>query len=143
MTESTTLDLTLGVLLVTLIFTSMLFGVSCIQTGYYYRQNGQDRYLLKCMVAVMWALDATHQTFFTCTMYSYLVGQSAFSPENTQMIWTADAQMISNAAAIALIQSFYTSQIWRLSNNNIPLMVILTTFIAAGLGEIDIVALIY
>ncbi|RPD75305.1 hypothetical protein L226DRAFT_612925 [Lentinus tigrinus ALCF2SS1-7] len=124
------LDLTVGTILVGLAATGCLFGVITAQTGWYFKHYPHDRQLLKALVVAVWFLDATHLGLYSATMYIYLVDKRGQNIGAEPLPWTANVQLLCNACAIALVQSFYASRIWTLSKRKL-LLAIMATFIAA------------
>ncbi|EJF64748.1 hypothetical protein BD309DRAFT_945506 [Dichomitus squalens] len=123
------IDLTLGVILVGLIVTAGLLGVTTAQSGSYFVHFPQDRRALKILVIAVWLLDVTHLGLYLSTMYTYLVKKEGLHFGQKPLPWTANAQLLVNACGISLIQSFYASRIWQLSRMRL-LLVIMGLFIA-------------
>ncbi|RDX57423.1 hypothetical protein OH76DRAFT_1550682 [Lentinus brumalis] len=123
------LDLTVGTILVGLAVTGCLLGVTTAQTAWYFANYPHDRRLLKTLVVAVWILDATHLGLYGATMYIYLVDKRSQNFGAEPLPWTANVQLLCNACAIALIQSFYASRIWTLSKRKL-LLGVMGTFIA-------------
>ncbi|KAI0741396.1 hypothetical protein C8Q80DRAFT_1273834 [Daedaleopsis nitida] len=126
-----TIHLTIGVILVGLMVTGALFGVTASQVVWYYRHYSRDRSFLKYMVAVVCGLDTLSLAFFVATEWQTLVIRDPAT--KTSLPWTSSAQIICNAVSIAIIQSFYIFRIWTLSRSKI-LVGCLGTFVAADLA---------
>ncbi|KAI0749391.1 hypothetical protein C8Q80DRAFT_1269277 [Daedaleopsis nitida] len=122
------LDLTFGVTFVGLVVTGCLFGVTTAQTGWYFTHYPQDRRLLKTLVTAVWLLDATHLGLYIATLFTYLVQKKALDFAVEALPWTSNVQLLCNAFAIGLIQSFYASRIWTLSRHK-PLLAIMGLFV--------------
>ncbi|OSD06490.1 hypothetical protein PYCCODRAFT_1474622 [Trametes coccinea BRFM310] len=128
--DSTFLDTTIGVIFVGFLFTGCLFGVTSAQSIWYFRHYQTDRRILKLLVTVVWILDAVHLGLYTATMFIYLIQKKAAYFGQERLPWTSNVQLLCNAFAIGLIQSFYASRIWTLSRQKI-LLVVMVIFIAA------------
>ncbi|PIL35680.1 hypothetical protein GSI_02410 [Ganoderma sinense ZZ0214-1] len=87
---------------------------------------------LRVMVFAVWTLDAVNLFLFSATMWVYLVGKQ-LSFDNEPLPWMSNGQIVVNAVAIAIIQSFYTYRIWTLTNYK-PLTIIVMVFVVADLG---------
>ncbi|KAI1797227.1 hypothetical protein LXA43DRAFT_403273 [Ganoderma leucocontextum] len=126
------LDLTLGVILIGLAVTASLFGVSSSQTLWYCVHYPRDRTFLRILVFTVWTLDAINLFLFSATMWDYLV-EKQLTFGNQTLPWMSNAQIVVNAVAIGIIQSFYTYRIWTLTNYK-PLTIIVIIFVLADLG---------
>ncbi|KAI0710227.1 hypothetical protein C8Q76DRAFT_741586 [Earliella scabrosa] len=124
------LDLTLGVILVGFVVTGSLFGVTTAQSGWYFTHYPKDRPILKCLVSVVWALEAAHLALYFATVFIYLVHKKFLSYFEDPLPWTAKLQLLCNAFVIGLIQSFYASRIWTLSKRKL-LLAVMGVFIMA------------
>ncbi|KAI9000596.1 hypothetical protein BD414DRAFT_532450 [Trametes punicea] len=111
------LDVTVGVTLVGLAVTASLFGVSTSQAVWYYKHYPNDRRFLKTLVAVIWMLDALHLLLYGATMWAFLVRKQLEGLGPVILPWESSAQLLCNACAIVMIQSFYAHRIWTLSNS--------------------------
>ncbi|KAI0635848.1 hypothetical protein C8Q77DRAFT_1099950 [Trametes polyzona] len=129
-TGSNALDMTIGVIFVGFLATGCLFGVTTAQTVWYFRHYPNDRRVLRLLVVTIWLLDAVHLGLYLVTMFIYLVYKKGAYFGQEPLPWTSNAQLLCNAFAIALIQSFYASRIWTLSRRKL-LLVVMSLFIAA------------
>ncbi|KAJ3566340.1 hypothetical protein NP233_g7067 [Leucocoprinus birnbaumii] len=71
--ESTTLDNTVGALFLGVLGAVFLFGITTLQTFWYYHLYPKDSLLHKCSVAVLWTLDTLHLALTIQAVYTYLV----------------------------------------------------------------------
>ncbi|KAH9902918.1 hypothetical protein C8Q73DRAFT_778030 [Cubamyces lactineus] len=110
-------DVTIGVTLIGLAVTGSLFGVSTAQACWYYKHYPRDREFLKTLVGIIWAFDVFHLLLYGATMWTYLVRKEVQALGPTTLPWESSAQLLCNACAIVIIQSFYTYRIWTLSKN--------------------------
>ncbi|KAI0661650.1 hypothetical protein C8Q70DRAFT_1051974 [Cubamyces menziesii] len=127
---STSLDTTIGVIFVGFLFTGCLFGVTSAQSTWYFRHYPNDRHILKLLVRTIWVLDAVHLGLYGATMFTYLVQKQAANSGQNPLPWTSNVQLLCNAFAIAIIQSFYALRIWTLSKQRILLAVMITFIVA-------------
>ncbi|KAI0787784.1 hypothetical protein C8Q74DRAFT_1366604 [Fomes fomentarius] len=127
--SSAFLDMTIGVIMVGMIVTSSLYGGVIAQAIWYFRHYARDRTLIRWMVGVVCGLDTLSLAFYAASMWQDLVRKELLSSNSAAIPWTSNAQIVCNACAILLIQSFYMFRIWSLSKNNI-VVAILMTFVA-------------
>ncbi|KAI0326623.1 hypothetical protein GY45DRAFT_73037 [Cubamyces sp. BRFM 1775] len=126
-------DVTIGVTLIGLAVTGSLFGVSTAQACWYYKHYPRDRRFLKTLVGVIWAFDVFHLLLYGATMWTYLVRKEVQALGPTTLPWESSAQLLCNACAIVIIQSFYTYRIWTLSKNR-TLTALLYTIVFSDFG---------
>lgn len=122
------LDLTIGVIFIGFLATGFLFGVTTSQTVWYFKHYSNDRRVLRYLVAIIWLLDALHLALYLVTMFIYLVQKKGAFFGQQPLPWTSNAQLVCNAFAIGLIQSFYASRIWTLSKKK-SLLVVMAIFV--------------
>ncbi|KAL5483630.1 hypothetical protein ACEPAI_8862 [Sanghuangporus weigelae] len=66
-------DGSLGAMLIGLIFASILFGITNVQSLVYYQKSATDPKNMKWTVMVLWLLDAFHLALISHAIYRYLV----------------------------------------------------------------------
>ncbi|KAF8798641.1 hypothetical protein BYT27DRAFT_7218441 [Phlegmacium glaucopus] len=126
------LDNTYGAVFISVVVAAALYGVSCVQTLYYFT-NQNDPWYIKLTVTLLMVLDTINQVAVT-HLGVYLPNRNApgaalidvaitvytFSITN----WGNAAQPISvifTGMTALIVQSFLTMRIWRLSGGNIYL----------------------
>ncbi|KAI0707421.1 hypothetical protein C8Q76DRAFT_800747 [Earliella scabrosa] len=129
-TDASFLNPTTGTILIGLMVTGCLFGVTSGQTAWYHLHYRQDRTFLRILVSIIYGLDTLSLLFYVWSMWQYLVDKELLVFDGKPLPWTSNAQLVCNAAAIATIQGFYTFRIWTLSKNKL-LLSILAIFVAA------------
>jgi hypothetical protein len=95
-----------------------LWGVSCIQTWYYFRRYPKDFWYVKLLVVVTMIVDTIHQILITHTIYFYLVTNYAYPPALASMIWSMNLQVVFNGMLDLLVQGFLTYRVYLLSYKN-------------------------
>ncbi|KAJ8495935.1 hypothetical protein ONZ51_g1419 [Trametes cubensis] len=123
----------IGVILIGLAVTSSLFGVSSSQAGWYCRHYPHDRIFLRILVAIVWSMDAFHLMLYSATMWWYLVDKKFAVYGQIALPWTANMQILCNACAVVLIQSFYIFRIVALGKSLI-LGAVLALFVMTNFG---------
>ncbi|EIM85530.1 uncharacterized protein STEHIDRAFT_158158 [Stereum hirsutum FP-91666 SS1] len=117
------LDNTMGVMYVGIVLSGILYGMTCLQTWYYFQEYyATDTFWIKLLVVMVCLFDTVHQALITHTdefLFSY--------PES-------EAEVLFNGLLALLVQGFFVMRIYRLSNQNIYLsggvgILVLTQFL--------------
>ncbi|KAJ7730627.1 hypothetical protein DFH07DRAFT_848683 [Mycena maculata] len=124
---------TWGVTLIGATFSTILYGVVCLQTFLYYRQWQKDNWFVKLLVGVVFFLDTFNQVQVTFMVYHYFVLNFANPLALHQNHWTIGTEILSNAIIGFLVEGFLVFRVWRLSNS-IVLSGIGATLTLAHLG---------
>ncbi|PIL32260.1 hypothetical protein GSI_05505 [Ganoderma sinense ZZ0214-1] len=110
---------TIGVSLIGVAVSAMIYGVTCIQTFQYYRSENykEDQWIVKTLVPVLLVLDSTHEIFIIHIAYHYLITNYG-NPQSLELvIWTIPAEIIVNAVIAFLVDGFFCVRVWKLSQN--------------------------
>ncbi|KAK7012835.1 hypothetical protein R3P38DRAFT_1560358 [Favolaschia claudopus] len=140
-----TLASTLGVTLLGILFSCMLFGVTTLQTFIYIKRFwNSDLTWLKLFVALIWILEAAH-TAFLCSYIFRVVTTDIFDPALlTRTTVSDDITTAMTAFIIFFVQCFYTWRLWLLSHRKLVLVVPLAILIVIHLGlEMAVMALTF
>ncbi|KAJ7763969.1 hypothetical protein DFH07DRAFT_812249 [Mycena maculata] len=108
---------TWGVTLIGATFSTILYGVVCLQTFLYYRQWQKDNWFVKSLVGVVFFLDTFNQVQVTFMVYHYFVLNFANPLALHQNHWTIGTEILSNAIIGFLVEGFLVFRVWRLSNS--------------------------
>ncbi|KAJ7268993.1 hypothetical protein C8J57DRAFT_1509210 [Mycena rebaudengoi] len=137
------LDLILGPLLIGLIVSSIIFGVTCLQVYLYYTNfSSRDPLFLKLFrvakVGSLWMLDAFHQVLISMSFYTNVVTNFGDYAALDNASWTIVVQICVGSFVETLVQMFYAWRIWGLSGKapHIPAVI---TCLALGLNCLAIV----
>ncbi|KAF8803764.1 hypothetical protein BYT27DRAFT_7214366 [Phlegmacium glaucopus] len=132
---------TMGAAYVGVVCAGMLYGVSCVQTWYYFFKYRQDVWYIKALVASVFAFDTVHQILISHTVYHYLVSNYNNPAVLADMVWphlfqeySRQLEVLFNGFIGLLVQGFLTLRVWRLSGNNVPLTAVVGTLVLAGFG---------
>ncbi|KAI3621144.1 hypothetical protein WG66_014552 [Moniliophthora roreri] len=79
---------TFGAFVVAIIISSCLYGVTCLQTWYYF-QNYNDRFLLRGIVLAILMLETLHVILVVHAIYRYLILNFANPFASVIEIWSA------------------------------------------------------
>ncbi|CDO77814.1 hypothetical protein BN946_scf184722.g6 [Trametes cinnabarina] len=101
---------------------SMIYGVTCIQTFHYFRSPrcGNDTTYLKSVVVALWLLDTAHQAIIISSLYHYLILNYANPVALLKAhwcVWSIGTEIIINAVIAFIVESFFVVRIWKLSRN--------------------------
>ncbi|KAL5532065.1 hypothetical protein ACEPAF_5629 [Sanghuangporus sanghuang] len=146
MSETSTqvaIDNTYGALLIGTMVAMGLWGAATIQMYYYFNQFPKDEWRLKALVVAIWTLDTTHQGLISHSCYAYLVTNYA-NPTFLYTITSSLSVMVLISVSYFrlrsreidllrdlqgiicfLVQFFLLYRVWRLSEKNMFLVIIL------------------
>ncbi|THU85006.1 hypothetical protein K435DRAFT_394869 [Dendrothele bispora CBS 962.96] len=132
--EQLPLDNTMGVMLIGVIMSAVLYGISLVQTLYYFNRYPKDVWYLKALVALTLFFDTIHMAFTTHTIYHYLVTQYYNKESLNFMVWSVLAEAIPTGFTGCFVQLFYTVRVWRLSNKNYYLAIFILILVVGDAG---------
>lgn len=138
-TSPVALDNTLGCVFIGVLIAMSLWGASTVQTYYYFNRYPKDELWLKSLVLVVWILDTIHQGMITHTAYTYLITEYGNVAYLDVIVKTLLYEVIVSGILVFLVQSFFVLRIYKLSHNNIYVVVFLELLV---IGEL-VVSLIY
>jgi len=128
------LDSTMGAMLIGVVISACLFGISVTQSFWYYSESGQDPIGLKILVGVLMAFDGTHLALIGHSIYYYTIS-NFFNPLALgTLVWSLAVEALFTCLTGALVQLFYTHRVWRLSKGNVPITVLLLALILGNTG---------
>ncbi|KAG6825277.1 hypothetical protein H0H92_004230 [Tricholoma furcatifolium] len=78
--QSLGIDDTFGAAFIGVLISTMLYGLTSLQTYFYYAYYPKDRAENKLLVAAIWALDTVHTALVARCMYYYLVSNFSNPP---------------------------------------------------------------
>jgi hypothetical protein len=110
---------TWGITLIGATFSTILYGVVCLQTFLYYRQWHKDNWFVKLLVGVVFFLDTFNQVQVTYMVYHYFVLNFANPLALHQNHWSIGTEILSNAIIGFLVEGFLVFRVWRLSNSKV------------------------
>ncbi|KAM5543559.1 hypothetical protein V8D89_002810 [Ganoderma adspersum] len=110
---------TIGVGYLGVVFTSVVYGITCIQTFQYYRspRARTDSALIKGLVGGVWILDTLQEVFAMHAFYFYLIDNFDKPAGLLIPIWSIAAGILVNALVSFSVKMFFLMRIWRLSQN--------------------------
>ncbi|KAJ7433615.1 hypothetical protein B0H11DRAFT_2296754 [Mycena galericulata] len=131
------LDNTMGSMLLGVILSAVLYGISVLQCLFYFTRYDRDPQLLKALVAATVFLDSLHLAFVMHTgtrvdknlaakmthfpVYHYLITNYYNNDALEVMVWSVSLEAVPTGVTAALVQSFYAYRVWRMSHHNVLL----------------------
>ncbi|KDQ32916.1 hypothetical protein PLEOSDRAFT_1098904 [Pleurotus ostreatus PC15] len=143
------IDNTMGAALIGCILAAALYGVSTVQTFFYFTHYSRDPWYTQQIVLAVWVFDTLHQALITHTVYHYVIS-NYFNPTalgnmiwqeyparsiGQRFHWTHRAKVIHSQFHIAyrkrpnLFPSYLMHRIWRLSGKKIWPLILIGPFI--------------
>ncbi|KAK0452911.1 uncharacterized protein EV420DRAFT_630545 [Desarmillaria tabescens] len=126
------LDNTMGALLVGVLFSTALWGTTCVQTfSYLNRYWRLDTLGFRILVLATFAMDTLHEILICHTIYTYLVSNFA-NPAQLEIVeWSILVEVVASACVALMVQSFFTYRVWILSHKNLYLILFLGSLVGA------------
>ncbi|KAF9534070.1 hypothetical protein CPB83DRAFT_421933 [Crepidotus variabilis] len=115
------MDTTYGAILLGLVCSAVLHGITVLQTFIYYRKYPKDPASVKVTVALLAILDTIHLIFCTITIYWYLITNYSTPNALGHQMWALNLQTDFNSVAGFMVQIFFARRVWRLSEKNVYL----------------------
>nr|GAT53810.1 predicted protein [Mycena chlorophos] len=129
------LDNTIGSSFVGVVVAATLYGVSCVQTWFYFSRYGaSDVWYIKTLVCVCLAFDTIHQALISHTVYFYAITNYNNPEALERLVWSILLEVLFNGLIGLLVQGFLTMRVWRLSNRNVCLTVVAGALVLAEFG---------
>ncbi|KAL4269496.1 DUF6534 domain-containing protein [Pleurotus pulmonarius] len=126
------IDNTMGAALIGCILAAALYGVSTVQTFFYFTHYSRDPWYTQQIVLAVWVFDTLHQALITHTVYHYVIS-NYFNPIALgNMIWSILLEVLVNGFIGLIVQSYLMHRIWRLSGKKLWPLFLIGPFI---LGE--------
>ncbi|KAF8076043.1 hypothetical protein FPV67DRAFT_394874 [Lyophyllum atratum] len=127
-------DNTMGASLIGVICAAILYGVSCVQTWYYFDKYPKDVWYIKALVGGVWIFDSVHQGLISHTVYTYVITNFNNPAILDDMVWSILLEVLFNGFIGFFVQGFLALRVWRLSGRNVPLMVVTVGLVVAEFG---------
>jgi hypothetical protein len=129
--------LTLGTLLIGIIFNTYLFGLVTFQFATYYKTKFNDPLAIKCMVAFLFVLDCFHSIAVIWMAYAYCVTDYG-KPETLGVaLWPYTFTPIATGLASLVTQAFLGWRVFRFTNSRVlyaAMIVLSLTACAIGMA---------
>ncbi|RDB25971.1 hypothetical protein Hypma_006515 [Hypsizygus marmoreus] len=110
---------TFGAMFMGTLLTMAIYGITTLQTYFYYMYYPKDGPRLKLLVAVIWILDTLHTILMCHAMYHYLISGFGNPLALVQGTWSLFASIAINVIMAFVVQCFFTKRIYTLSPERI------------------------
>ncbi|KAJ3817192.1 hypothetical protein F5880DRAFT_1605166 [Lentinula raphanica] len=110
---------TMGALLIGVLISGGLWGISCSQTYLYFSAfYHHDTVRLKLLVILIFVFDTAHQVMLSHSIYMYLVSNFGNLNYLGTVTWSMIVMVLLSALIAVMYQLFMCWRIWILSNKN-------------------------
>ncbi|TDL23127.1 hypothetical protein BD410DRAFT_169145 [Rickenella mellea] len=127
-------DSTLGAAFCGFAGSSILYGVLCAQVYAYFQRYVLDRPFYKFLVLLIWTLETFHQALVAYTVYYYSITNFTRPTALLFPVWTLLIQVTVGALISVIVKGIFAMRVWRFSNHNIPLTILIGVLILAQFG---------
>ncbi|KAI0632300.1 hypothetical protein C8Q77DRAFT_1158940 [Trametes polyzona] len=103
-----------GVMLLSTIIAAALYGITTLQTIFYYDRFPKDSWLLKTSVAAVWVLDTVTIVLDSHAIYYYLIVNYNNPPALLVQVWSAQVEILVTYTVVAIVQFFFIFRIYQL-----------------------------
>jgi len=123
--SSFNLDTTLGAVLIAGAFSSVLYGLTCVQMYKYFQNSADDRREFRMLMAFLWLWD----TFDTVLIWHFLYTDLVSHFNNLLALldppWSVKIRPLATSITVVIIRGLYLRRLYRLSWRNVSLTGIL------------------
>ncbi|KAH9851735.1 hypothetical protein C2E23DRAFT_828947 [Lenzites betulinus] len=103
-----------GVMLLSTIIVAALYGITVLQTIYYYGRFPKDSWVLKTTVAVVWLLDTATIVLDSHAVYYYLIDNFNNPGAMATEVWSAQVEVLVTYTVVVIVQLFFVHRIFQL-----------------------------
>ncbi|KAG1724669.1 hypothetical protein EDB19DRAFT_295636 [Suillus lakei] len=139
------LGTTYGALFIGVTVAAVLFGLSNIQTFFYFQSHKDTGISFhKLAVILLWILDALHMSLIVHCIYYYLVTNFGNISALTEIVWSFKLQIVVDVLIIHAIHLLYVYRIWIVGKGRsraIPITLGIIKIMGSGVAIIFILAL--
>ncbi|KAG1813405.1 hypothetical protein EV424DRAFT_1416876 [Suillus variegatus] len=133
-----TADNTFGAFLIGVVVSAALYGVTCLQTWYYFSRYFSDPWYTKLLVGAVFVSDTTHQVLISHTVYTYLITDFGNASDLEKLVWSLSVEVLFNGFTGFMVQSFLAKRVYHLSNKS---MIITASVMSLVIAELVIVVI--
>ncbi|KAJ6564716.1 hypothetical protein B0H19DRAFT_1259133 [Mycena capillaripes] len=127
------LDSTLGALELGGVLGTLLFGITSVQTFYYYRDYPRDALLLRTVVGVIWIFEFVHTVLVWHGIYSMTVTFYGQPQHLANPPPTLASTLVSETVIVAVVQIYFINRIRLVSKKwLLPALCSILTLFRAG-----------
>lgn len=96
-------------------FSLILYGVSCVQTFFYFQTYPNDSLWLKCLVAFLWILESAHSGFTMAFNITYVIDGFGDLVAISNLAWDAVVDYEIGFVVILIVNIFFVWRVWMFS----------------------------
>ncbi|KAF9461467.1 hypothetical protein BDZ94DRAFT_814198 [Collybia nuda] len=116
---------TFGAFLIGIIVSTMLFGMTCIQTFYYFQTYSGDNPLVKIFVSAIFIFGFLHAALSTHAIYHYTITNYLNPKALLDSVWSFTTLLELSAFTIFVVHLFYIWRVYYVSRKNITLVILI------------------
>ncbi|SJL06632.1 uncharacterized protein ARMOST_09974 [Armillaria ostoyae] len=131
--DSNSLGGTMGPLYIGMVLAGALWGVSCVQTWYYFDNYKNDPTFLRVVVFCTWLSDTIHQILISQAVYNYTITHFGDTDNLQNVLWSLYLEALFNGITGFLVQSFFVHRIWTF-RKNIPITFVISLLVIGEFG---------
>ncbi|GJE99485.1 hypothetical protein PsYK624_157490 [Phanerochaete sordida] len=108
---------TFGALLIGMIVTSILYGITVLQSFTYYQTCAEgDGRVTKSAVALLWLVDTFDMALLSHVLYFYIVTNFGnFAALAGPVVWSMSAHLMVTAATEVIVRTMFSLRVWTVS----------------------------
>ncbi|KAG1803011.1 hypothetical protein EV424DRAFT_376106 [Suillus variegatus] len=138
---------TFGALLIGVVLSAVLFGVTNVQTFIYFQTHKDTGVtFFKLIVIWLWILDALHLALVVHCVYYYLVTNYANFNALTEIVWSLKLQLIVDVLIVPTVHLSYVYRIWIVSKGRsrvLPVIIMCIVVVLSGGVAVPVVLVQY
>ncbi|KAF9219032.1 hypothetical protein BS17DRAFT_469268 [Gyrodon lividus] len=123
-------DGTWGAGLIGLIVACILYGLTNVQTYFYYSTYTNDSLILKSLVALLWALDSAHTAIISHSIYFYVI--TGYGKPTVTIIWSLPTEVFITATIAFIVQCFLMYRVWKMSGTSLRWVLTIPTLVLSA-----------
>ncbi|KAI0360859.1 hypothetical protein OH77DRAFT_1517261 [Trametes cingulata] len=105
---------TYGAMLISTIVVSALYGITSLQTLYYYEMFPNDSRTMKAAVLAIWVLDTVTIALDSHAVYYYLISNYNNPAVLAQQVWSLPVEVLITYTVVLIVQMFFLLRIYQL-----------------------------
>ncbi|KAJ6483095.1 hypothetical protein C8R45DRAFT_1000562 [Mycena sanguinolenta] len=125
---------TMGALVMGLVGSAILYGISVWQTASYFTWYRRDPSYLKALVLATLLLDTLHMVLISHVVYYYLITNYYRTDALQSVVWSITTEALPTSLTAVLVQLFYASRVYKTTERNILLTSAILLLVAAASG---------
>ncbi|OBZ68982.1 hypothetical protein A0H81_11086 [Grifola frondosa] len=126
-----------GVILLSTIINAVFYGITVLQSLYYFDKFSEDSWSLKLVVLLVWVLDTITLVLDSHVCYHYLIVNYENPIALQFQVWSAELETAITFTVVFVVQLFFVIRIWKVGNGQwlLPICIALA---AGGAFEITV-----